>query len=70
MKLMSRYVNRNTHNIFSVNTADEASGLNQFFSSLDCYDFSGKHSLIHDVLNKASAADDDFQRLHTSEDEV
>ena len=32
--------------------------------------FREKHSQIHDVLNRASAADDDFQRLHTSEDEV
>ena len=72
MKLMSRYVNGNTQKI-SVNTADEANELNQFFNHLDCCDFSDfsrKHSQIHVVLNGASAADDDFQRFHTSENEV
>ena len=70
MKLMSRYVNGNTQTIFSVNTADEANQLNQFFNLFDCHDFSRKHSQIRDVLNRASAPDDDFQRLQTSEDEV
>ena len=69
VKLMSRYVNGNTQNIFSVNTADEANELNQFFIRFDCHSFSRKHSQIQDVLNRASAVDDDFQRLHTSEDE-
>ena len=70
MKLMSRYVNGNTQTIFSVNTGDEANELNKFFNRFDCDDFSRKHRQIHDVLNRASAADDDFQRIHTSEDEV
>ena len=56
--------------IFSVNTADEANELNQFFNRFDCHDFSRKYEQIHDVLSGASAADDDFQRLQTSEDEV
>ena len=35
------------------------------------YDFSRNHRQINDVLNRVSAADDDFRRLHTkSEDEV
>ena len=68
MKLMSWYVNGNTQAIFSVNTADEANELNQFFNHFDCHDFSRKHSQIHDVLK--GATDDDFQRLHTSEDKV
>ena len=55
---------------FSVNTADEADELNQFFNRFDCHDFSRNHSQIRDVLNRASAPDDDFQRLQTSEDEV
>ena len=53
-----------------MNTVDEANELNQFFNRFDCHDFSRKHSQLHDVLNGASAADDDFQRLQTSEDEV
>ena len=59
-----------TQDIFSVNSADEAKELNQFFNRFDCYDFSRKHSQIHDLLNRASAADDDFHKLHTSGDEV
>ena len=55
---------------FSVNTADEADELNQFFNRFDCHDFSRNHSQIHDALNGASALDDDFQRLQTSEDEA
>ena len=69
MKLMSRYVNGNMQKNFSVNTADKANELNQFSNHFDCHDFSQKHRQIHDVLNRASAVDDDFQRLHTSEDE-
>ena len=70
MKLMSRYVNGNTQKIVSVITADEVNELNQYFNYFNCHNFSQKHRQIHDVLNRASAADDDFQRLHTSEDEV
>ena len=44
--------------------------MNQFFNSFDCHDVSRKHRQIHDVLDRASAADADFERLHTSEDEV
>ena len=34
------------------------------------YDFLRNHRQINDVLNRVSAADDDFRRLHTSEDEI
>ena len=37
---------------------------------IDCHDFSRKHSQIHNVLNSSSAVNDDFERLHTSDDEV
>ena len=33
-------------------------------------DFSQKLRQIHDILNRASTEEDDFQRLNTSEDEV
>ena len=69
-KLMSRYVNGNTQKIASVNTAGEVNELNQFFNRFDCHDFSQKHRQIHDILNRASAEEDDFQRLSTIEDEV
>ena len=32
-------------------------------------DFSQKHRQIHDILNRASTEEDDFQSLNTSEDE-
>ena len=70
MKLMSRCVNGNTQKIASVNTAGKVSELNQFFSCFDCHDFSQKHRQIHDILNRASAEKDDFQRLNTNKDEV
>ena len=69
MKLMRRYVNGNTQKIASVNTAGEVNELNQFFNRFDCHDFSQKHRQIHDILNRASAEEEDFQRLNTSEDE-
>ena len=70
MKLMSRYVNGNTQKIASVNTAGEVNELNQFFNRFDCHDFSQKRRMIHDILNRAFAEEDDFQRLNTSEAEV
>ena len=70
MKLMNRYVNGNTQKIASVNTAGEVNELNQFFNRFDCHDFSQKHRQIHDILNRSSAEEDDFQRLNTNEDEV
>ena len=70
MKMMSRYVNGNTQKIASVNTAGKVSELNQFLNRFDCHDFSQKLRQIHDILNRASAEEDDFQRLNTSEDEV
>ena len=69
MKLMSRCVNGNTLKITSVNTAGKDNELNQFFNRFDWHDFSQKHRQIH-ILNKASAEENDFQRLNTSEDEV
>ena len=69
MKLMSRCVNGNTQKIASVNTASEVNELNQFFNHFDCHNFSQKHRQIH-ILNRASAEEDDFQRLNTNEDEV
>ena len=60
----------NTQKIASVNTAGEVNELNQFFNRFDCPDFSQKHRQIHVILNKASAEEDDFQRLNTNEDEV
>ena len=53
-----------------MNTADRANELNQYFNCFDCHDFSRNYRQIHYVLNKASAENDDFQRLHASEDEV
>ena len=70
MKLLSRYVNGNTQKIASVNTAGEVNELNQFFNRFDCNDFSQKHRQIHDILNRSSAEENDFQRLNTYEDEV
>ena len=70
MKLMSRYVNVNTQKIASVNTAGEVNELNQFFNRFDCHNYSQKHRQIHDILNRASDEEDDFQRLNTKEDEV
>ena len=70
MKVMSRYVNGSTQKIASVNTAGEVNELNQFFNRFDCHDFSQKNRQIHDILNRASAEEDDFQRLNTNEDEV
>ena len=67
---MSRYVNGNTQKIASVKTASEVSELNPFFSRFDCHIFLQKHRQIHDILNRASAEEDDFQRLNTNEDEV
>ena len=67
---MSRYVNNNTQKIALVNTAGEVNELNQFFNRFDCHDFSQKRRMIHDILNRAFAEEDDFQRLNTSEDEV
>ena len=67
---MSRYVNGNTQKIAPVNTAGEVNELNQFFNRFDCHDFSQKRRMIHDILNRAFAEEDDFQRLNTSEDEV
>ena len=43
MKLMSRYVNSNTQKISSVNAADEANELNQFFNHFDCHHFFGEN---------------------------
>ena len=63
MKLMSRYVNGNIQKIASVNTAGKVNELNQFFNRFDCHDFSRKHMWIHDILNRVSAEEDDFQRL-------
>ena len=70
MKLMSRYVKGNTQKTASVNTAGEVSEMNQFFNRFDCHDFSQKQRQIHDILNRASAEEDDFQRLNTNEYEV
>ena len=53
-----------------MNTAGEVTELNQFFNRFDCHDFSQKYRQIHDILNRASAEEDDFQRLNTNEDEV
>ena len=69
MKLMSRYVKGNTHKIASVNNASEVNEMNQFFNRFDCHDFSQKYRQIR-ILNRASAEEDDFQRLNASEDEV
>ena len=70
MKLMSRYVNGNTQKIASVNTAGEINELIQFFNRFDCHNSSQKHMQIHDILNRASDEEGDFQRLNTNEDEV
>ena len=70
IKLMSRYVNGNTQKIASVKTASEVSELNQFFGRFDCHVFLQKHRQIHDILNRVSAEEDDFQRLSANKDEV
>ena len=70
MKLMSKYVNGNTQKIASVNTADEVNELNQFFNRFDCNNFLQKHRQIHDILSRAFAEEDDFQRFNTNKDEV
>ena len=70
MKLMSIHVNGDTRKIASVSTASEVNEPNQFFNRFDCNDFLQKHRLIHDILNRASAEEDDFQRLNTNEDKV
>ena len=70
MKLMSKYVNGNTQKITSVNTTGEVNQLNQFFNHFDCNDFTQKHRQMHDILNRALAEEDDFQRFSTSEDRV
>ena len=68
--IMSRYGNGYTQKIASVNTAGEVNELNNFFNRFDCNDFSQKQRQIHDILNRASAEEDHFQRLNTNEDEI
>ena len=60
------YVNGNTQKIASVSTAGEINELNQFFNRFDCKKNSPKHRQIHDILSKASAEEDDFQRFNTN----
>ena len=59
------YVNGNTQKITSVSTAGEVNELNQFFNRFDCNNILPKHRQIHDILNKASTEEDDFQRFNT-----
>ena len=66
MKLMSRFICKgNTQKFASVNNAGVANELDQFFNRFYCHDFSQKHRQIH-ILNRASAEEEDFQRLNSS----